>query len=86
MTLSGDQIRERIRVRRSVVADSDASLCRRHGISHQRWSAWMKKLPDIELRTLALIAEMLSVTPGWLLDGELSDALPKPRTLPDSPI
>jgi len=73
-----DQFRERVRVRLAVLGVNQSELCREHGASPSQFSNWLERGPtNLLVSTLDRMAEMLAVKPGWLLDGDLREAVPE---------
>lgn len=75
-TVTNDEFRERVRVRLAVMGLSQNELCNNRGVSPQSFSNWLTSIPNIHLSTLYKIADMLEVSPSWLLEGDLKDAVP----------
>lgn len=75
--VTNEQFRERVRVRLAVMGVTQNELCNQRGISPQSFSNWLTSVPNIHLSTLYKIAELLEISPSWLLEGDLKDAVPE---------
>lgn len=82
--INGNAIRERIRVRLAVIGKSQSELCRQSNQNSTVFSDWIRRMPNITLTSLDRIAELLDVSPSWLLEGDLQGAVIERSACPDN--
>lgn len=84
LTTLGDEMRERVRVRVAVLGhQSLAALARAKARPAAGLAVLVRRLPNVNLCSVVALAELLEVTPGWLIDGDLAQAIPARVALDD---